>query len=516
MATESNDEKKFKQCIQLIINTVSDTINNSKGQNNSQQLLNDLRKNIKIILEKSLSSLSTQCQNYLLDVLHQYHYDDATDQTLSEDTLDSFLHDLQGRLESLDVFQGAWNGDQSIVEQFIENYPELQDKSGLYETTLLYSAARNNHFDLVTYLIEEAGCSVNAQNEDYNKKEHQTKATIGSTPLHAACYQGHLHIVTYLISHGGDYYILNNADETPIQNGKSKSDIRKFFEEFLVFGYSTNLSNIPERKILHEIEVSEKLITDCIWEYKPLAMAQWMSFTPDIAEQLQQALINQPFETQIRLKTGRDRFSISIAKFLRLGPNPDRPESSAWIRCRGSSLLNFQCYGQWQMMFIKHPTGTINPSPSHEILDMTSDDNIQFNSWYTVDDQMNLIFETAMNYRRRYVNIDVAILGNEKITFNLETFSFTNEQQTIAGFLRWIPKLISDMTDLTPANNFQLFNDSNVMLLTRSCVKQAHENENISSEEMHYYFELIYENVFQNDDLDFSNKVRLYSLNDKI
>ncbi len=205
----------------MIINAVLDTINHPQRQSNFQQLFNDLRENIKIILDKSLSSLSSQCRNYLLDLLRRYHYDGATDETL-----DSFLHDLQGRLESLDVFQGAWNGDQSIIEQFIENYPELQDKSGLYETTLLYSAARNNHFDLVTYLIEEAGCSVNAQNEEYHEKGHQTKATIGSTPLHAACYQEHLNIVTYLISHGGDYYILNNADETPVQNGQSKSNIR--------------------------------------------------------------------------------------------------------------------------------------------------------------------------------------------------------------------------------------------------------------------------------------------------
>jgi hypothetical protein len=110
-----------------------------------------------------------------------------------------FLQDLQGRLESLDVFQGTWNGDQSIIEQFIENYPELQDKSGLYERILRYSAARNNHFDLVTYLIEEAGCSVNAQNEEYHEKGHQTKATMGSTPLHAACYQGHLILQIYQI-----------------------------------------------------------------------------------------------------------------------------------------------------------------------------------------------------------------------------------------------------------------------------------------------------------------------------
>jgi hypothetical protein len=164
MTTESNDEKRFKQCIQLIINAVSDTINKSEGQNNSQQLLNDLRTNIKTILEKSLSSLSSQCRNHLLNVLYQYHYN-ANDKTLSnsftEDLLDSFLNDLQGRLESLDAFQGGWDGDQSKIEEFIEKYPQLKDKSGLYETTLLYSAARNDHFDLVQYLIEEAGCSVN-------------------------------------------------------------------------------------------------------------------------------------------------------------------------------------------------------------------------------------------------------------------------------------------------------------------------------------------------------------------
>jgi ankyrin repeat protein len=51
-------------------------------------------------------------------------------------------------------------------------------------------------------------------------KPLQPKQPFGSTLLHAACYRGHLHIVTYLISHGGNYYILNNADETPVENGK--------------------------------------------------------------------------------------------------------------------------------------------------------------------------------------------------------------------------------------------------------------------------------------------------------
>jgi hypothetical protein len=514
MAADSNSEKNFKQCLQSTINAVSDTINQLQGQttSNSLQLLNDLRLKIKTILDKSLSSLSSQCQNYLLNVLYEYGYNEK-DKTLSdsfsEDMLESLLNDLQGQLQSLDAFQAAWNGDQSVVQEFIENYPHLMDKSGLYETTLLYSAARNNHLDLTTYLIEEAGCSVNAQNETYEKGEATStnKATIGSTALHAACYQGHLDVVKYLISHGGDYYMLNNAKETPVENGYSKPNIRNLFKDFLVFDYSTDLSNFPKRKILHEIEVHPELKNDCFWEYKPIAMEQWISFTSDIASQLQESMINQPFQTQIRLKTGRDRFNISIAKFLRLGPNPDEPKNSAWIRCRGSSLLNFHSYGQWQMMFIRHPTGTINPSPTIEILDITSGDNTQFNLWYAVDDEMNLILETAMNYRRRYVNMYLTYLENEKLTFNLENFSFANERHTIEGFLRWIPKLISDMTDLSPVDNFELTTDSNVMLLTTEYVQQAYDNGNISSDEKQYYYELKYENAFQNDDLDFSNKV---------
>ena len=52
-----------------------------------------------------------------------------------------------------------------IVKRFIKQYPTFKDKPGLWETTLLYSAARNNHLDIVKYLIEKAHCSVNAQNQ---------------------------------------------------------------------------------------------------------------------------------------------------------------------------------------------------------------------------------------------------------------------------------------------------------------------------------------------------------------
>ncbi len=504
MTSENNDEKKFKQCLQSLIDAVTNTNDSIKGKSNEQQLINDLKKTLKNLLDKYLPTLSIQCRNYLLNLLYHYHYNEK-EKTLSnsftKNMLNPFLHDLQGRLASLDVFQAAWNGDQSTVEDFIETYPTLKDQSGLYETTLLYCAARNNHFDLVQYLVEVGQCSVNAQNEEYLSKGQESthKPTIGSTPLHAACYQEHLDIVKYLIVHGGDYFKLNNIHETPINNCKPKSIIRNFFKKFLISAYSNQSNHLPNQTILQEIEQSEEAAVDCIWEYKPFTVDQWYPFESDPADQLQRALINKKFKTDFQLRTGRDIFNVSMVQFLRTGKNDDH---AAWIRCRGSSLFNFHSYSQWQIMFIKHPTGTSNSSSSIQVFYLPSR-LIKLSSWYNVDMEMNLLFETAMNYRRRYVNIDL----DDKVTIDLEDFSFTNQQNTIEGFLRWIPKLISDTNDLTPIDNFQLKTDSGLMLLTISCIKQAAKNGDVSADEIKQY-NLKYENAFQDGDLDFANKVR--------
>ena len=505
MAATNNDEKKLKQCIQSIINLVSDTVDKSKGKTNSPQLLDEFRKTFKSTIEKSLSSLTTQCRNYLLNTLYQFHYQDK-DKTFSNsfqlDMLDSLLNNLQGCLHSLGAFQAAWNGEQSVVEEFIENYPELKNLPGPYETTILYSAARNNHKNLVRYLVEQAGCSVNVRNEEYLQKGQApagNKAAIGSTPLHAACYQGHLDIVKFLIAHGGDYFIKNSANETPIENAKSKPAVRDFFNEFLVSSYSTNSSHLPKLNILSTIERNEELTVDCIWEYKSMTTDQWIAFPSDPSEQLHRSLIDKPFKNQIRLRTGRDVFFTSIAQFLRMGKTADQLENPAWIRCRGSSLLNFHCYAQWQIMFIEHPSASKTTT--------THSTDCQLNAWHSVDKNVNFLLETAMNYRRKYVNINLKFANNQLLTFDLEKFSFANEQKTFAGFLRWIPKLIADTTNLNPVDNFQLNGDSKVVLLTTACVKQSNDTDQ---------FQLKYEDAFQNDNIEVSPQVRFDSHHAKI
>ncbi|CAF4117640.1 unnamed protein product [Rotaria magnacalcarata] len=513
MTSEHNDEKSLKQCIQLMVDVISAKISSFGKKGNEQQVLHDLQKAIeKTFVEKANSSLSSQCRNYLSDMLNRYNYD-AENQVFSTDftreTVDRLLHDLQGILALIDAYQAAWDGNESIVKDFIEKYPTLIDKPGLYGTTLLYSAARNNHVNLVKYLIEIGKCSVNVQNKDYSErsKKSSANAVVGSTALHAACYQGHLQIVKYLIQHGADYFITNAVSETPIDNGRTRADIQKFFTDFLLFTYSNDSNTIPHRSILEEIKHKQEYIIDCFWEYKPTTDNRWFTFPSDASLRLQQSLMvdsNQRLITEIDLKASRDPQKISIIQFLLKRKN-DQPENSAWIRCRGSSLLNFRCYSQWQILFNKHPTGETKPSPTIEILDMKPT-KIQLNSWYSMDKKNNFFLERAMNYRRKYITINLNFINNEQITFDFENFIFNNQQDTVGGFLRWVPKFVSYATKLPLANNAKLSATFDITLLTTSYVEQAIQDGLIPSGETDQY-SLKCDNILNHDILDLSDKV---------
>ncbi|CAF3313145.1 unnamed protein product [Rotaria sp. Silwood2] len=498
------DENNLKQCLQLLITVVSNTINileQQTSQSNEKRILNNLQITIANLLDCNLSLLSSQYRNYLSNILHQYNYSIAEQMFTIEFTkeiLCPFVHNLQGRLSLLDACQAAWNGDLSLVEDFIRKYPTLRNKCGLFGTTLLYSAARNNHFDLVKYLIETCNCSINVKNEDHSEKseESKLKASTGSTPLHVACFYGHLQIVKYLIENGADYFILNNINETPIQNGQCNKYVQKFFHDFLLFGYSKKLNKPPNNTILEEIKQNEEII-DCIWEYKALSQDQWLPVSSELSIQLQQSLIiksDEKFKTEIVLKTSTDIYHVSIAQFLYSSINDNQTENFTWIRCRGSSLLNFHSYSQWQIMFIKYPMGITNNSTSIEIFDMTTN-KIQLNSWYNSNKKINFLFERAMNYRQKYITINLDFINNEKIIFDLENFTFTNQQNTIKGCLRWIPKIILNNSKLTLVDNFRLPTDLDLTLFTVFYLNQAQLNETISTDEMNQY-DLKYESVF--------------------
>ncbi|UJR07910.1 hypothetical protein I4U23_012193 [Adineta vaga] len=488
MANEN--EKKLKKALESLIAAVSDTIKNPQ---------NDLKTAIKKIVDENPIPSSSQCRGYLLNAAQEIKADE-------KDHLQDALHDLKGRLTLLDASQAAWDGNLSNVKTLVENYPRLKNMSGVYGTTLLYSSARNNHINLVKYLVEHGHCSVNADNVEYvvRNDDEMRKATIGSTALHAACYYGRLDIVRYLIQHGGDYFRPNSLHETPIDNGQGQENIRKFFSNFLLSSFSRDADYIPSRTILQEIRKKNEMIVDCFWEYKPFASDQWFSFTLEQSSQLQQSLNDKQLQINVPLSTTRDAYCVSMIKFLRTKRNDQHNEHLAWVRCRGSSLLNFHCFSQWQIMFVQHPMGVTNDSTSLKIYDTSSAGPIQLNSWYNFNTKLNVLFETAINYRRRYLNVTLDFMNNEKLLFDLESFIFNNQQKTIEGFLRWIPKIIRNDNKLTVLDNFQIPTNLDCVLLTIARTKTGESKGNHSAESNQY--QLKYENAFENDDLDFPEK----------
>lgn len=486
--SEDNDGKELKRYFQEIINAVDDTIskidssdktlNNDKSIRNSilnsendtftlnekdNELMDELKTNIENYLTECLRHLSKICQKYLLNFLYQYEYDFDTEQfknIFSRSSLPSFQLDLKAILASVDAFPAAWNGNLTIVKDFVINYPSFKDKPGLWGTTLLYSASRNNKLNVVKYLIEIAKCSVNAQNEQHLEKilsksiksakiHIEVNPSAASTPLHGACYNGHLDIVKYLIDQGADYFIRNQADETPIVNGKHHSQIGDFFRNYLVLGYSTNLDILPNSTIM---ENTEERQIDCVWEYKPFDTNKWYQFSSNETEELQNSLIlksNEEFKHEIFLRLRTTIYSVSTIQFLRSGKGVDKENNLAWIRCRGSSILNFNCYSLWQIMFIKHPADQLDSSsPSLKIFNIPTIYNNQFkiklNTWYNCHAKTNSQFDEAINYRKKILYLDLDFLTDDQLIFNLQTFSFNNKELTIQGFIRWIPKLISN------------------------------------------------------------------------
>jgi hypothetical protein len=429
------------------------------------------------------------CEKYLLNFLHQYEYgsqEKKFKKSFNRSTLSPFKRDLQGILASVYAFPAAWNGDLKLVEEFITNYPAFKDKPGLWGTTLLYSAAKNNNMRIVKYLVETAKCSINAQNEQDLEKSLSASSTdihvnptAASTALHGACFNGHLTIVKYLIEHEANYFLNNQAKETPIMNGESREHIRNFFTEFLILGYSNNLNILPDKPILEET----KQIIDCIWEYKPFNDDRWFVFSINESNELQKSLIitsDEKFQSEIRLKVSQGIYSVSTIQFLRSGKNEDKENNLAWIRCRGSSILNFYCYSLWQIMFLTHPKVKSKSSPSLQISQIpTIYDHtfeIQLNSWYTCDENTNFQLDHAMNYRRKLIHFKLDFISNEQIIFNLQTFSFENNDKTIIGFLRWIPKIISnseqDKNKIKSIDNFSTLTNLNPIPLTTKHLRE--------------------------------------------
>ncbi|CAF4057622.1 unnamed protein product, partial [Rotaria magnacalcarata] len=477
----AEDEARLQSCLKTIIEVVEETMKKLSGQEESghfsvdgaldtniytftldaeeEALMEKMKTELEEILSQNISRLSILSRKYLLDFLYQHSYDYKSREFANPfncGILKAFLNDVQQMLASLKAFQGAFNGIEGDVKDFLKRFPTMKDRPGLWGTTLLYSAARNNHANLVRYLVSKARCSVNAQNQQQIKRalsksvkddyDFVPNPSAGSTALHGACFADHVDIVKFLFKHGADCFLRNHADETPIDNGGTKPNIIKYFTENLILSYSIKTSELPYLPIREE---DEDYVVDCFWEYKPFKEQKWFPFSELESITLQGSLIVKPeqeFKREIHLRVRAGTYAVSLIEFLRSGKEVDFTQKFAWIRCRGSSILNFNCYCLWQIMFSKCPNAETEPLLTMLTIPTAYDSNfkVQLDSWYFCDAKTSAQLDHTMKYRRKYIRLVLSHVCHDELLFDFQTFSFTNENGSITGSIRWIPKRISN------------------------------------------------------------------------
>ena len=508
----------------LLDNSIqNNNVNTFTVDSEENDLLETLTNDIQNILRDHLPQLSTLCSGYIEQQLHQYHFDShqrVFTEGLTPNVLYSFKHDLNGLLLAARAYPAALSGDTKIVGSFLKSYPSFKDRPGFWATTFLYSAARSNHLRLVSYLIETCGCSVNAQNltemsfaliNDTDTARannphlpYTPDPRFASTALHAACFNNNLDIVKYLIGKGANYFLRNQLGETPIQNGKSHLAIQEFFNDYLVPTYTS----IPHAPLPTEpiIDCHDRRPVNCIWEYKPVKGFEWAEFTVSEHNMLSTTLMprenSQPFNSTTYLTARQGTYNVNLFTFLRGSknqePNPSHQDSLAWVRCRGSSIANFDIHCVWQLMFVKYdtkqPSQMEAPSLDSKIFPSLYDSKfeIKLNSWYTCDSKRNVLLDDTMNYRRRYVSIDCNFDnnrgGNKIVKCNLYEFTFTNNDRTILGFVRWIPKLIAntsnDQHTIKVLDNFKMINNFNPIPLVTKRLEQLTQSQSATGPSM--------------------------------
>jgi hypothetical protein len=491
-----NDENQLIKCLDSIIKLIEETLiedssytNQNNNSHSKKDILEKITTNINQQLKNTLDILSNQYRQYFLDLFKDYNYNYQQgnfQEIIKSYIIKQLLNDLNAIKYSFQAFQAAFDGNLTIVKHFIQNYPAFKDNYGIWGTTLLYSSSRNNHIHIVKYLIEQGKCLVNRKNQTHK----ELNATSGSTALHAACFYGHLNIVKYLIENDGDYFIKNDAQETPIQNGLSRKNVREFFIDYLICSYSHSTNILPESTV----EDDHHCKSDSIWEYKSINSNQWIQFQSNQLEQSLTYQTNHNYNQTLTIQIDNQTYDLSIITFLAL--NKSNNEHS-WIRCRGSSIENYNFYSKWQIMFDQHPSIKSFKSPSLDIFYL--DDNIdhqipiELNHWYYSNDSINKQLNNATNYRRKYFSISIPQITNQHlIEFNLQTFSFTNSNKTITGFIRWIPIIISNknnniidnFTFLTNEHLIPLFReDSNNNYINQSTIN----NQQVSSTFIYKY-----------------------------
>ncbi|CAF1054960.1 unnamed protein product [Didymodactylos carnosus] len=319
------------------------------------------------------------------------------------------------------------------------------------------TAANNACFATDKYLIEVAKCAINSQNRRTESNDCFLDSISRSTVLHVAASIGDKDLVAYLVEHGADIYIKNQAGETPFMLDMIHSPINHYFQDYLLCGYSNreNFSDLPLMPVAKENRPQH----DCIWEYRAIDFnanndPPWHPFPPqESSELLRHLYCTSRMNISFYLTSPLGLYYIDLEKLLciRVSVVDTNYPNTAWIRCRGSSILNCNCYCVWQILLLKHDEidsrEQMMPSLEFEQLPriFQKERNLRLNSWYYCDAKTNSVLDTSMNDRRESISISVPFTGKDLI-FDLFDFTFYNTSFSICGYIRWLqePSVITD------------------------------------------------------------------------
>lgn len=169
----------------------------------------------------------------------------------SKPWLDSCLNSTEN--DKIPLVIASRNGHVDVVRYLLSKGADPNivgtvsfDGETIYGAPALWAASAAGKFEVVRFLVEEAGANIN-----------QTTNT-SSTPLRGACYDGHLEIVKYLVQHGADIEVANQHGHTSLMIAayRQKVDVVRYL---ISCGADVNRSSKKGNTAMHDAVEGENL-----------------------------------------------------------------------------------------------------------------------------------------------------------------------------------------------------------------------------------------------------------------
>lgn len=127
-------------------------------------------------------------------------------------SLEDIKVDARNRQQQTPLHLAVYEGNLETINLLIVAGADIEARDSDEDTPVCW-AAYMNHLKVLKFLLEKKGVRIDVQNKSRN------------SPLHWACYRGHTQIAEYLIERGVDYYLKNDAGQTPLMSAVENGHI---------------------------------------------------------------------------------------------------------------------------------------------------------------------------------------------------------------------------------------------------------------------------------------------------